>query len=182
MGHAWLLSKWGHTARSAWEISEERRRCRGYTLEAGWRRWLNGPQPQCPLQGHIWAVFRSLGWEGIWLSLELSGWVKGSSSNLLTLRVPSSLCTGRWVSRKMCLGTPHRLLYGWWQKHYLHGARVYLSWLRVHLRLRSWSCGLWVQASRWALCGQLRAWSLLRILCLLLSLPLSHLNSVSVSQ
>ena len=50
------------------------------------------------------------------------------------------------------------------------------------LRLRSWSCSLWVWAPRWALCWQLRAWSLLRILCLLLSLPLPRSCSVSLSK
>ena len=47
------------------------------------------------------------------------------------------------------------------------------GWLRrssVRLRLRSWSHGSWVRAPRRALCWQLRAWSLLRILCLPLSL------------
>ena len=34
----------------------------------------------------------------------------------------------------------------------------------------------------WALCWQLRAWSLLQILCLPLSLPLSHSHSVSLYQ
>lgn len=42
-------------------------------------------------QGHTWAVFWSLGWEGRWFSLELSGWVTGRSSTLLMLRVPSPL-------------------------------------------------------------------------------------------
>ena len=53
----------------------------------------------------------------------------------------------------------------------------WLSWLSVLLQLRSWSHGLWVQALHWALCWQLRAWSLLWILCLLLSLPLPDSRS-----
>ena len=55
------------------------------------------------------------------------------------------------------------------------GAPVWLSQLSVPLQLRSWSCSLWVRAPRWALCCQLRAWSLLRILCLPLSLSLPQL-------
>ena len=57
-----------------------------------------------------------------------------------------------------------------------------LSWLSVQLQLRSWSHSLWVQAPHRPLCWQLRAWSLLRILCLPLSLLLPHSRSVSVSQ
>ena len=53
------------------------------------------------------------------------------------------------------------------------GAPGWLSRLSVRLQLRSWSCGPWVQALRRALRWQLRAWSLLRILCLPLSLPSS---------
>ena len=56
------------------------------------------------------------------------------------------------------------------------GALGWLSWLSVRLWLTSWSRGLWVRAPRRALCWQLRAWSLLRILGLPLSLlfPYSH--------
>ena len=32
--------------------------------------------------------------------------------------------------------------------------------LSIQLQLRSWPCSSWVQALRWALCWQLRAWSL----------------------
>ena len=52
------------------------------------------------------------------------------------------------------------------------GAPGWLSWLNVQLPLRSWSCSSWVQAPCWALCWQIRPWSLLWIMCLLLSLPL----------
>ena len=63
------------------------------------------------------------------------------------------------------------------------GAPVWLRWLSVRLRLRSWSHGSWVRA-RIGLCAELllRAWNLLQILCLLLSLPLLHLYSVSLFQ
>ena len=37
-------------------------------------------------QGHTWVVFWSLGWEGMWFSLELFGWVTGRSCNLLMLK------------------------------------------------------------------------------------------------
>ena len=60
------------------------------------------------------------------------------------------------------------------------GAPGWLSQLSIRLWLRSWSHGLWVQAPRQALCWQLRAWSLLWILCLIFSLPLPHLCSVSL--
>ena len=56
----------------------------------------------------------------------------------------------------------------------------------VRLWLRSWSCGSWVQALYWALCWQLKAWSLLQILCLPLSLcvppPPPFSFSLSLSQ
>ena len=67
-------------------------------------------------------------------------------------------------------------------KKYFHsGARGWLSWLSVWLRLRSWSHGSWVKAPHRALCWQLRAWSLLQILYLPLSLSLPCLCSVSLS-
>ena len=62
------------------------------------------------------------------------------------------------------------------------GVPGWLSWLSVWLRLRSRSHGLWVQALHRALCWRLRAWSLLRILCLPLSLPLPCSRSVSLPQ
>ena len=62
------------------------------------------------------------------------------------------------------------------------GVPGWLSWLSVRLRLRSRSHSLWVRALHRALCWQLRAWSLLRILCFPLSLPLSCSYSVSLSQ
>ena len=52
------------------------------------------------------------------------------------------------------------------------GAPAWLSRLGVWLQLRSWSHSSWVQALCRALCWQLRAWRLLRILCLPLSLSL----------
>ena len=54
---------------------------------------------------------------------------------------------------------------------YILGAPGRLSRLSAQLRLRSGSRGPWVGAPRRALCRQLRAWSLLRILCLPLSDP-----------
>ena len=57
------------------------------------------------------------------------------------------------------------------------GAPGWLSPLSVWLWLRSWSHGLWVQALFWSLCWQLRAWSLLQMLSLPLSLPLPCLQS-----
>ena len=60
------------------------------------------------------------------------------------------------------------------------GAPGWLSQLSVRLRLRSWSRSLWVRAPRQALCWQLRAWSLFRILCF--PLPLTLPCSCSLSQ
>ena len=61
------------------------------------------------------------------------------------------------------------------------GVPGWLSRLSVPLLLRSWSCGLWVCAPHWALCWQHRAWSLLRFLCLPLSLLLPSMGSMSLS-
>ena len=66
------------------------------------------------------------------------------------------------------------------QKKFLRGAWVAHSVKRpTQSRLRSWSPGLWVWAPSQALCWQLGAWSLLRIICLPLSPPLSCSWSVS---
>ena len=67
------------------------------------------------------------------------------------------------------------------QREKERGAPGWLSRLSIWLRLRSRSHSSWVRAPRQALCWWLRAWSLLRILCLLFSLPLTHSHSVSVS-
>ena len=67
-----------------------------------------------------------------------------------------------------------------WLKLKILGAPGWLSQLGVWLWLRSWSHGLWVRAPRRALCWRLRAWSLLPILCLPLSLPLPCSCSVSL--
>ena len=58
----------------------------------------------------------------------------------------------------------------------------WLSWLSICLLLKSWSPGSWVRALCWPLCWQLKAWSLLRILCFSHSLLLSCSCSVSVAQ
>ena len=52
------------------------------------------------------------------------------------------------------------------------GVPGWLSRLSVRLGLWSWSRGSWIWAPRRAWCRQLRAWSLLWILCLPLFLPL----------
>ena len=61
------------------------------------------------------------------------------------------------------------------------GTPGWLSQLSIRLRLRSWSHSLWVRAPCQAVCWQLGAWSLLRILCLPLSLPLPHSCSLFLS-
>ena len=55
------------------------------------------------------------------------------------------------------------------------GVPGWISWLSIRLWLRSWSHSSRVRARFRALCWQLRAWSLLQILCasLFLHLPLS---------
>ena len=62
------------------------------------------------------------------------------------------------------------------------GAPGRLSWWSLRLRLRSWSRGSWVQAPHRALCWHLGAWSLLRILCLPLSLRPSPARALCLSQ
>ena len=66
------------------------------------------------------------------------------------------------------------------QKNTSWGAPGWLSRLGNRLRLRSWSRGPWVQAPHRALYWQLRAWSLIHILCLPLSLTFPHSCSVSL--
>ena len=60
------------------------------------------------------------------------------------------------------------------------GMRGWLGRLSDWLRLRSRSYSLWVRDPCWALCWRLGAWSPLPILCLPLSLTLSHSCSVSL--
>ena len=62
----------------------------------------------------------------------------------------------------------------------LRGAPGWLSRLGIWPRPRSWSHGSWVRDPHRALCWQLRAWSLLWILCFPLSLPLPYSHSVSL--
>ena len=62
------------------------------------------------------------------------------------------------------------------------GAPGWLSRLSILLPLMSWSRSSWVLAPRQALSWQLEAWSLLWILCLPLSLPLPHSNSLCPSR
>ena len=78
---------------------------------------------------------------------------------------PKFPSTEEWIKMMWYLGAP-----GW------------LSRLSGRLRLRSWSRGPWVRALHRALCWQLRAWSLLRILCLPLPLPFPGSCSVSLSK
>ena len=66
------------------------------------------------------------------------------------------------------------------KKYSFMGVPGRLSRLSVRLQLRSWSHGLWIRAPRQALCRQLRAWSLLLILGLPLSLLLPHPHFVSL--
>ena len=66
-------------------------------------------------------------------------------------------------------------------KDLIRGAPGWLSCLGVRLQLRSWSRGLWVWTPHQALCWRFRAWSLLRVVCLPLSLPLPCLCSVCLS-
>ena len=61
-----------------------------------------------------------------------------------------------------------------------HGEPGWLSQLSFRLQLGSWSHGSWVWALHQAMCWQLRAWSLLLILWLPLSLPLPCSRSVSL--
>ena len=62
----------------------------------------------------------------------------------------------------------------------ISGTFGWLSWLSVQLQLKSWSHSLWVWAPCWTLCWWLRAWCLLQLLCVCLSLPLPCLHSVSL--
>ena len=60
------------------------------------------------------------------------------------------------------------------------GSRGWLSRLSTWPQLRSWSHSLWVRAPCGTLCWQLRAWSLLWILCLPLFLLLLRSHSASL--
>ena len=87
------------------------------------------------------------------------------------------LSWSRTLNRLSHPGTPIPILQI--KKSRWTGAPGWLSWLSVRLQLRSWSRGSWVWAPHQALCWQLRAWRLLWILCLLLSMPLPYLCYVS---
>ena len=65
-------------------------------------------------------------------------------------------------------------------KYSIQHRGTWVAQLRVQFQLRPWSYGSRVRALHWALRWQQRAWSLLRILCFPLSLPLP--KSCSVSQ
>ena len=128
----------------------------------GWLSRLSGRLQLRSWSHHswVWALRQALCWQ-------LRAW-----SLLQILCLPLSLSA-----------SPHHLLKI--NKHFFKtclGVPGWLSWLSVQLWLRSWSHGSWVRASCRALCWQLRAWSLLRILCLPLSLPLPCSRSVSVSK
>ena len=84
------------------------------------------------------------------------------------------------INNSQSMETAQMSIDGWMDKEDVVGAPGWLSRLSVRLRLRSWSRGLWVQAPHRALCWQLRAWILLQILCLPLSLTLLHSSSVSL--
>ena len=106
----------------------------------------------------VWAPRQALCWQlGAWHLLQIL-------CLPLFLSLPCSCSVSLSLSKMNKCGAP-----GW------------LSRLSGRLRLRSWSHGLWVRAPRRALCWQLRAWSLFRILCLPFSLLLPCSCSVSLS-
>ena len=71
------------------------------------------------------------------------------------------------LSSSMCTNVEPLVKYVKWEEQ---GVPGWLSRLSVWLQLRSWSRSLWVPAPCQALSWALRAWSLLPILCLHLSL------------
>ena len=87
------------------------------------------------------------------------------------------------INNSQSMGRAQMSIDGWMDKEeVIDGAPGWLSRLSGRPRLRSWSHGSWVLALHQALRWQLRAWSLLRILCLPLLLPLPISHSVSLSQ
>ena len=85
----------------------------------------------------------------------------------------AQMSTDGWMDKEDVVYTYNGVLLGN-QKEWNLGVPGWLSRLGVRLQLGSWSRGSWVRALCHALCWQLRAWSLLRILCLPRSLLLPH--------
>ena len=121
--------------------------------------------------------FRRIGGDcGIGYSMEPERWVLG------LLHPPGMKCQWAKVDKYKDpfegLGNPSASLV---LRIGILGTPGWLSQLNVWLRLRSWSPVSWVQAPHRALCSQLRAWNLLWVLCLPLSLPLPHSKFLSLS-
>ena len=117
----------------------------------------------------------------------------GGSVSQASDSISAQVMMSRWWDRALCwawgllgiLSLPppltHMLSLSQ-DKHFLKKTKnLWLSWLSIWLRLRSWSQGSWVQAPCRALCWQLTARSLLQILCLLLSLCPSPAHTLSLS-
>ena len=119
------------------------------------------------------------------LSILLSAfWNRPLSSKNCTSLVQGlneeSLEWGRY--RNYAPSPPHHLFFSYVIKNStVSGAPGWLSGLSVRLRLGSRSHGWWVHAPHQALSWQIRTWSLLPVLCLPFSLPLSGSWSVSLS-
>ena len=161
--------------------------------------WVPAPCPALCWQFRAWSLFHTL-------CLPLSLPLIGRFVSLQTIHTPSFVRNKprpylAWIF-PFCHSLPLHLSHVcplsciWMLRHkpplqsssdliqvlglkYKHmGVPRWLSQLSIRLQLRSWSPGLWVWVPCPALCWQFRAWSLLQILCL----PLSLLLPCSLSQ
>ena len=136
--------------------------------KSGVPRWLSG------LSFWLWLGLWSHG-SWVWAPHQALCWQLRAWSLLQILCLPLSLPFPCLCSVSLSLSKINKILKNL-------GVPEWFNRLSVRLRLRSWSHGSWVRAPHWALCWQLGAWSLLRILCLPLSLSaLPHTCSLSLS-
>ena len=121
----------------------------------GMQSWLNILLPITSVQGNSTKITEAL----------MKAWPYPSSQPKKgKVKIWLNICRKRIIKRNAQGRAP-----GW------------LCQLNVRLQLRSWSYSLWVRTPCQALCWQLRAWSLLQILCLLLSLCPSPTCALSLS-
>ena len=150
--------------------------------------WVREDRTALEQLNSVWhKVMVPAGVSNDYIVLVMSRWTKKhtASTNLLSLLFWSANPCDEAVRQAISEQWHKRGVFAF-IKNILFGAPGWFNQLSVGLWLRTWFHSLGFQVLHQALCWQLGAWSLLRILsvclCLSLSLPLPHLCSVSLSQ